>query len=262
MPPPAPPDLVALLLRLYAEQQRLTPGDPYIEQHARPAVVRTQAAVFGWYQPHLVNPDRQGGGGFDTRGPGGPGSLTILDWGCRHAPDSCLLRAAFGDAVTLHAADLDDCGRFAAFHTFARLTYTRLDHHYRLPYPDAAFDAVVGSGTLEHVAMDYESLKEVWRVLKPGGRFVVTYLPNKWSYEEWWKREVRKAGAHPRLYSRAEFRHMLLHHGFRPRALGYQTRHDAVGGAAGWKRLLVRAAGLHRLTSTLCAVAEKVPAMV
>ncbi|MEO2091192.1 MAG: hypothetical protein ABGY75_17150, partial [Gemmataceae bacterium] len=43
-----------------------------------------------------------------------------------------------------------------------------------------------------------------------------------------------------------EFRHMLLHHGFRPRALGYQTRHDLIGGAAGWKRRLVRTTGLQR----------------
>jgi hypothetical protein len=90
---------------------------------------------------------------------------------------------------------------------------------------------------------------------------VVTYLPNTWSYEEWWKREVRKAGAHPRLYSRRELRRMLLHHGFRVRAIGYQARCDAIGGAAWWKRRLVRAAGLHRFTSTLCAVAEKVPAL-
>lgn len=244
-------DLIALLHRLYAEQQRLTPDCLYIKQHACPDVVRAQATVFGWYRGYL----------FSREPAASARPLSVLDWGCRHAPDSCLLRAAFGDAVTLHAADIDDSDRFAAFHTFARLSYTRLDHHYRLPYPDAAFDAVVGSGTLEHVAMDYESLKEVWRVLKPGGRFVVTYLPNRWSYEECWKREVRKAGAHPRLYSRAEFRHMLLHHGFRPRALGYQTRHDLIGGAAWWKRRLVRAAGLHRFTSTLCAVAEKVPAM-
>jgi SAM-dependent methyltransferase len=249
------PDRIPLLHRLYAEQQRLTPGDPYIDQHARPAVVRTQAAVFGWYRGYLFSRE-------PATSAGPPPAFTVLDWGCRHAPDSCLLRAAFGDAVTLHAADIDDSDRFAAFHTFARLSYTRLDHHYRLPYPDAAFDVVVGSGTLEHVAMDFESLKEVWRVLKPGGRFVVTYLPNTWSYEEWWKREVKQAGAHPRLYSLAEFRHMLLHHGFRPRALGFQTRHDLIGGAAGWKRWLVRAAGLHRFTSTLCAVAEKAPAMV
>jgi len=235
------PELVRHLTDLYAQQLRLTPGDPYTIQHSQPAVIETQVTVFEWYRRFLNQP---------------PG--TLLDWGCRHAPDSCLLRATFGDAVTLHAADIDDSDRFVAFHHAAKLTYSRLDHVYRLPYPDESFDVVLGSGTLEHVAMDYESLKEVYRVLKVGGRFLITYLPNRWSYEEWWKREVRKAGAHPRIYSRREMRHMLVHHGFRLVTDGFQTRSDALGGVAWWKRLFVRTTQLHRFTSTICAVAEKV----
>lgn len=238
---PSHTDLVRHLSDLYSEQLRLTPGDPYTIQHAQPAVIETQVTVFEWYIRYLTSTP-----------------LTILDWGSRHAPDSCLLRASLGDGITLHAADIDDSDRFVAFHRTANLTYTRLDHVFRLPYPDDSFDVVIGSGTLEHVAMDFESLKEVYRVLKVGGRFLITYLPNRWSYEEWWKREVKKAGAHPRIYSRKELRHMLVHHGFRLITDGFQTRSDALGGATWWKRWAVRATQLHRVTSTICAVAEKV----
>lgn len=253
-PPPAAPcsppaALAAALSARYAEQLRTAPDDLYLLSHARPATVATQVRVFGWYAPFL------------TSHPDWP-DVAVLDWGCRHAPDSCLLRAAFGGRPHLHGADFEPPDRFAAFHRAAGLRYHRLDHVYRLPYPDESFQAVVASGTLEHAAMDYESLKELWRVLRPGGRLVVTYLPNRWSVGEWRKRRWPDAHPpHPRLYSLAELRHLLLHHGFRPRAVGYQTRYDALGGAAGWKRWPVRAAQLHRFTSTLCGVGEKVPAM-
>ena len=256
---PSRSDLVALLTDLYAEQLRHTPGDPYTIAHAHPEVIDTQVSVFEWYlrylrpedPPTLHTPLRL------AENPHGE-FAHVLDWGCRHAPDACLFRATCGHAIYLYATDISDPAPFAPFHQSAVPQYARLDHVYRLPYPDETFDIVIGSGTLEHVAMDYESLKEIYRVLRVGGRFVITYLPNRWSYEEWWKRDVRKDGAHPRLYSRRELRHVLLHHGFRIVTDGYQTRYDRLGGASAWKRLPVRFSQLHRFTSTLCAVAEKV----
>jgi SAM-dependent methyltransferase len=40
-----------------------------------------------------------------------------------------------------------------------------------LPYPDAAFDAVIANHMLYHVPSMYQALHEIRRVLKPGGRF-------------------------------------------------------------------------------------------
>jgi len=53
---------------------------------------------------------------------------------------------------------------------FAGLQYERLPDLIRLPYPDGSFDAVISSGVLEHVPFDYESLKELDRVLINTGR--------------------------------------------------------------------------------------------
>src|SRR5206468_37127 len=78
----------------------------------------------------------------------------------------------------------------------------RLTDPVRLPYPDGTFDAVVGSGVLEHTAMDGESLKELYRVLRTGGLLVVTFLPYAYSWDEWYRRNVAKAGYHRRLYTR------------------------------------------------------------
>jgi SAM-dependent methyltransferase len=55
---------------------------------------------------------------------------------------------------------------------------------YALPYADNAFDAVILSEILEHIERDVDGLREVLRVLKPGGVVVIT-VPNA-NYPFWW----------------------------------------------------------------------------
>jgi SAM-dependent methyltransferase len=55
---------------------------------------------------------------------------------------------------------------------------------YALPYPDNTFDAVILSEILEHVERDVDGLREVYRVLKPGGVVAIT-VPNA-NYPFWW----------------------------------------------------------------------------
>ncbi|MFG3257520.1 class I SAM-dependent methyltransferase [Streptomyces sp. NPDC048172] len=43
-----------------------------------------------------------------------------------------------------------------------------------LPFPDAAFDAVIGNFVLNHVGRPREAVRELRRVLRPGGRAAVT----------------------------------------------------------------------------------------
>lgn len=47
-----------------------------------------------------------------------------------------------------------------------------------LPYPDACFDAVVSFQVIEHIQNDRGFLKEIYRVLRPGGVCLVT-TPNR-----------------------------------------------------------------------------------
>jgi 2-polyprenyl-3-methyl-5-hydroxy-6-metoxy-1,4-benzoquinol methylase len=53
----------------------------------------------------------------------------------------------------------------------------------RLPYPDAAFDAVVCLDVLEHVADAKGVLREMWRVLCPGG-VALTTVPNRRAFRD------------------------------------------------------------------------------
>jgi SAM-dependent methyltransferase len=55
---------------------------------------------------------------------------------------------------------------------------------YRLPFPDDYFHGIILSEILEHLDDDVRGLKEVYRVLKPGGVVVIT-VPNA-HYPFWW----------------------------------------------------------------------------
>jgi 2-polyprenyl-3-methyl-5-hydroxy-6-metoxy-1,4-benzoquinol methylase len=48
-----------------------------------------------------------------------------------------------------------------------------IQNAYRLTYPDAAFDSVVGSSVLHHLEIE-QALREIYRVLKPGGKMFFT----------------------------------------------------------------------------------------
>jgi SAM-dependent methyltransferase len=218
--------LLAVLMDLYRQQLDAKPEMGYLREHARPTYVAGHVRSFLWYERYL------------------PEGGKILDWGCCHAPDSCLLRAHHGQRFDLYGCDFSHPGQYPVFHDFAGIKYTRLTDLVQLPYPDASFDVVIGSGTLEHVAMDYESLKQLHRILRPGGTLIVTYLPNRWSSMEWWRRVSRKT-FHRRLYGLAEAQRLLLHVGFYPHAAGYHFH--------AWERAL-SAVGLRRIAEPGAAV--------
>jgi SAM-dependent methyltransferase len=100
---------------------------------------------------------------------------------------------------------------------------------YTLPYANNTFDGVILSEILEHVDRDVDGLREVFRVLKPGGVVAIT-VPNA-NYPFWWD-PINKTletvfkthiGAgplagiwanHVRLYTREQLRESVLASGF------------------------------------------------
>ena len=63
-----------------------------------------------------------------------------------------------------------------------------------LPFADGSFEAVASVGVLEHVrdsgGNELASLREIRRILKPGGHFVCYHLPNRYSLIEAASRRV------------------------------------------------------------------------
>ena len=101
-----------------------------------------------------------------------PGSR-ILEIGCGRGAGAALLWQEFAPAL-LHALDLDPlmirrARAYLAPHLREIFSYVGDAHH--LPYPDGALDAVFGFGVLHHVPDWRRALREIARVLKPGGRY-------------------------------------------------------------------------------------------
>ena len=138
----------------------------------------------------------------------------ILDLGCgagRHAFE-CLRRGASvvafdSDAVELKEvaalmAAMEEAGEVPSPGTGTALRGTAL----ALPFADASFDRVIAAEVLEHIGGDVPALRELSRVLRPGGRIAVTvprYGPElvNWALSEQYH---TVPGGHIRIYRRSQ----------------------------------------------------------
>jgi ubiquinone/menaquinone biosynthesis C-methylase UbiE len=67
-------------------------------------------------------------------------------------------------------------GRNAAEYGFSERTTYRAGSGDLLPFEDNSFDAVFTNGSLHEWAHPVETFNEIWRVLKPGGSYIVSDL--------------------------------------------------------------------------------------
>lgn len=87
---------------------------------------------------------------------------------------------------------------------------------YSLPFRDESFDCVIISEVLEHLIDDREALREVSRVLKPGGVLAAS-VPREGPEVVCWalSRSYRNTpGGHVRIYRRRKLRRMLQEEGY------------------------------------------------
>ncbi len=153
-----------------------------------------------------------------------PGDL-VLDAGCgtgRHACEA-LRRGARVTALDLGSGDLRQARDWMAAMrqagecpAGADALAVQADARW-LPFPDAAFDRVIVSEVLEHIAEDITVLREVRRVLRPGGTIAVTvprWFPERicWLLSEEYH---SNPGGHVRVYRASELRSKLELAGFR-----------------------------------------------
>ena len=109
----------------------------------------------------------------------------ILDVGCGDAFYLHLLSNLGGD-LKLAGCDIDTVALKSAKQNLKgkNIQFKEADLMKKIPYVSNTFDKVVMSEVAEHLPNDVKGLKEIYRVLKPGGILVLS-VPNK-NYPLFW----------------------------------------------------------------------------
>lgn len=142
----------------------------------------------------------------------------ILDWGCGFGQVTALLCAEGLDAVAFDFDPEVDKPTKRPLERYPEIEAQFSPDPVRLPFSAESFDTVLSCGVLEHVHDPDASLEEIHRVLRPGGTFFVTNLPNRFSYTE---RIARVLGHYyhgklpdDRVYTKRTVSDLLERHGF------------------------------------------------
>lgn len=165
----------------------------------------------------------------------------LLDVGCGNGAQTVRFLDRFRSIVGLDVvpAHLDEFRR--ALRSFAGAPcHPVLYDGGSMPFQDAAFDTVLCIETLEHAADEHRLLGEIRRVLRPGGRLVLS-VPHKWwifethganlpllpwnrvPFFSWLPRDLHRRFARARIYTRGDIVGLLGRAGFEIRTSRYLT---------------------------------------
>lgn len=155
----------------------------------------------------------------------------VLDLGCgegRHVHGVGARKTADIVGVDLDEASLAKGRDGSAMVGFADSRFVAGDA-FRLPFRDATFDAVICSEVLEHLTDYKDALREIHRVVKPGGLFAAS-VPTAWPERLCWRLAsgpggyADQPGGHVRIFRESELRDAIETEGFH-----YLARHRAHG---------------------------------
>ena len=136
-------------------------------------------------------------------GPDGSHARRILDVGCGTGTMLTHL-AAYGKA---EGVDVDE--EAIAFCRERGLHDVRHGEATNLPFADASFDLVTALDVVEHLDDDVAAFREMKRVLRPGGRILVTVPAHRFLWGD-----QDEVNMHKRRYVARELRDRLIQSGF------------------------------------------------
>lgn len=149
-----------------------------------------------------------------------PKKSKILDWGCGYGDSSLMLKTLRPDLkITLF--DVMSSPPWDILTKKENLNKIVIENETKLPFESDYFDAVVGIGVLEHVKDQKRSLREIYRILKPGGKFYIFLYPNKNSYTERFQKFIGHPH-HDKPLNLNELKKLLHNSGFYVEKEGYQ----------------------------------------
>lgn len=101
-----------------------------------------------------------------------PWNSYVLDIGCGYYPQNL---ASLESKITKGVGiDLDIPEKSPS----SKISFVKYKIERSLPFPDGEFDCVTILAVLEHLEYPEEIIKECYRILKPGGRIIVTVPSN------------------------------------------------------------------------------------
>ncbi|GAP95701.1 class I SAM-dependent methyltransferase [Leptolyngbya sp. NIES-2104] len=138
-----------------------------------------------------------------------PENAIVLDVGCGRS--AAFLRAIEPQIQSGYGVDF----KVAEFQT-NKLKAIQVHLGEKLPFADASFEVVTMLAVLEHIEHEQAILKEIYRVLKPSGKLVLT-VPSVWAqpvleFLSYRLRIVDEAEIrdHKRYYDRQKLRQALI----------------------------------------------------
>lgn len=140
----------------------------------------------------------------------GNSRVKFLDWGAGYGQITWLLRNRGIDAVGYNVEERE---HVAEIPELAKLDVFFDKDPVKIPFENESFTGVSSCGVLEHVTDPVGSLKEIHRILSPGGYFFLFMLPQKTSWVEKLS-EWRGISVHPVRYTVHETKKMLAKAGF------------------------------------------------
>jgi SAM-dependent methyltransferase len=132
----------------------------------------------------------------------------VLDLGCGTGYGAARVAETAVDIVGVDVCE-ETLAHAKARHTGANLTFAPLSEGAPLPFEAGAFDVVLSFQVIEHVDDPHAQLREIHRVLAPGGTLLLA-TPNRtarlWPFQRPWNRW------HPTEYDKAGLTTLLNAH--------------------------------------------------